>query len=451
MKTLAQLREELAAAREQAAELRGKATGADATAEDRAAYSAAVKAMRETLDLIKVMEDEEALDAKTVKPLAPAAGIGHNHPPAPFAMPKQSVPAEAKTLLGVAALTKSAIIARATGERVDPIKLLEDEGYGEYVQEQKGKALRQMQKAGVFSTVSSNVLLPQPVTGEILPILQPETTFLQGNPRRVQLTGGVFRQPRGVGSSTAAYVAEGAKKPVGAPTFGDMTLRAHKLAGIVYMTNEAQKWPVIDLEAYIRQDLRTVLGLKMDSAMYFGTGTGSTPTGIFNQAGITNLAATYTNPLRPTIGELDMLANNLMLTMTAANIARTGRWRWVMGYRTLGYLTTLRDGLGNAIYPTVEANGTWKGIPILVSNQVPENGGATTDEGTLGLVDFSHVVFAEEEGMVMKASTEASIDDGGTIVYLWQQNMSAVLAEMSHDVGLDNVKAVAKTTVRWGA
>jgi HK97 family phage major capsid protein len=137
--------------------------------------------------------------------------------------------------------------------------------------------------------------------------------------------------------------------------------------------------------------------------------------------------------------------------MTAANIARTGRWRWVMGYRTLGYLTTLRDGLGNAIYPTVEANGTWKGIPILVSNQVPENGGATTDEGTLGLVDFSHVVFAEEEGMVMKASTEASIDDGGTIVYLWQQNMSAVLAEMSHDVGLDNVKAVAKTTVRWGA
>jgi hypothetical protein len=37
------------------------------------------------------------------------------------------------------------------------------------------------------------------------------------------------------------------------------------------------------------------------------------------------------------------------------------------------------------------------------------------------------------------------------MVLLWQQNMMAILAEMEHDVGVDQPKAIAQVTgVRWG-
>jgi len=326
------------------------------------------------------------------------------------------------------------------------------------LKELDAKAREQRFKAGLASGVSGGVLLPQPVADEIIPILYPAATFLQGNPRRVQLIGGTYRQARGVGSATAAYVGEGAKKPVGAPTFDDIDMRSHKLAGIVYMTNEAAKWTIGRLEDYVRTDLQRVMGLKMDSAMYFGTGAGATPTGIYNQDGITvidgSAAGLFANSRAPTYAELDRIASRMMLALTGANIVRSDTWRWTMGYRFQQYLADMRDGNGNQIYPGVDdpVNPRWKGIRILVSNQFAENGGANTDEGDLGLVDFGHVLFAEEEGMTMKTSTEATIDDGGTLVLLWQQNMSAILCEMQHDVTLDQPKAAVRLThVRAGS
>lgn len=461
--TLAQLREKLKADRTKLSDLRGKAAAEGATPEDRAAYKAGVKACQDTLDLIKDAEEEERIDAQTSKAADAPAGGGEGDARRPYAAPKKSVKDEQKALLPVAARAKAAILNKqaaesGSGEFISPVDLLKNEGYGETLKELDSKAREQRHKAGISSTVSSGVLLPEPVADEIIPILYPAATFLQGNPRRVQLIGGTYRQARGVGSATAAYVGEGAKKPVGAPTFDDINMRSHKLAGIVYMTNEAAKWTIGRLEEYVRADLRRVLGLKMDSAMYFGTGSGATPTGIFAQPGITTLDGSgtglFANNRAPTVGELDRAASRMMLSLTGANIVRSETWRWVMGYRLMQYLADLRDGNGNAIYPGVDdpVNPRWKGIRILVSNQFAENGGVNTDEGNLGLVDFSHVLFAEEEGMTMKTSTEATIDDAGTLVLLWQQNMSAILCEMQHDVTIDQPKAVALlTNVRAGS
>lgn len=456
------LRQRLKDGRASLVDLKAKAFAENSSVDDMNAYENGLKACETTLGQIKQLEREQEIEAASTKAADEPAGMGHNSGDNPriYAAPKKSVKDEQKPLFPVAAQAKAAILNKqaqesGSSERVSPVDLLKNEGYGDLVKEFDAKAREQRFKAGLASTVSGSVLLPQPVAEEIISILYPETTFLQGNPRRVQLIGGTYRQARGVGSATAQYVGEGAKKPVGAPTFDDIDMRSHKLAGIVYMTNEAVKWTIGRLEEYVRGDLRTVMGLKMDSAMYFGTGVGATPLGIFNQPGITTIDAStlgFADPLAPTYAELDRIASRAKLALTGSNIVMGPRWRWVMGHRTKQYLADMRDGNGNAIYPTVEANNTWKGIPILVSNQIAENGGTTTDEGSIGLVDFSHVLFAEEEGMTMKTSTEATIDDGGTLVLLWQQNMSAILCEMQHDVALDQPKAaVYVTKVRWGS
>lgn len=464
MKTLKELRDALVKAKADLAELRGKAYGEKATDADVSAYEAKLQEAEGLLKQIRTREREEALDGAEAdeanREKEARGGVGHNGG-VPFAeVAEQEVPKEAKTLIGIAAAHKSALIQRHYGEKVDAFKLLESEGYGKFAKELKHKAQREFQKAaganGVLSTVSGGVLLPQPVTANVIPILRPETIFLQGNPQRRQLVGGVYRQPRGVGSSTANYIGEAELKPVGTVSFDDIDMRSHKLAGIVYISDEALKWSIIDLEAYIRQDLALTMGLKMDAAAFFGTGAGAIPLGILNQPGITiidaSAAGTFADPKNPTYTELDALASRLTLALTMRNIARTGQWRWTMGYRFMQYLIDMRDGNGNAIYPTVETQRTWKGIPILVSTSIAENGGATTDEGTLSLIDFRHVLMAEEESMTFKSSTEATIKDGDTTVFLWQQNMSAVLAEMAHDFTVDQPSAVAKAIkVRAGA
>lgn len=460
MDKLEQLRKRLSEAKARAKAARDAAHAEGATEEQIKAYSDAIKDATIVSNLLKAAEEEERLEALDTKDAnAPVGGAGNGH--TVYAEPELKVEKEQEPLLHIAAQLKCAIFNKqqqesGSSERMNPVELMKNEGYGTHLKRLHAKAMRQiMSKAAVgavVSTTGSSVLLPQPVAAEILPILRPETTFLQGNPKRVELIGGVYRQARGTGSATAAYVGEGEKKPIGKPTFDDLDMRAHKLAGIVVITNEAVKWTIGNIEQYIRDDLRTVLGEKMDSAMYFGTGSGANPTGLFNQAGITTFdglmaasPALFANNRKPTVGELDALATKMILSLTASNLRRNERWAWVMGYRFWSYLQDLRDGNGNAIFPTV-ANFQWKGIRILVSNQFPETGGANTDEGVLGLVDFSHVLYAEEEGMTMKTSTEATLNDDGTLVHLWQENKSAILAEMSHDVGIDNVKAVAQVT-----
>ena len=127
-----------------------------------------------------------------------------------------------------------------------------------------------------------------------------------------------------------------------------------------------------------------------------------------------------------------------------------------MSYRSLMALGQKRvgDNDGDLAYPEATLGGTpmWKGFPVLVSNQVATNLGAGTNETTIALVDFSHVLFGEEETIRMSMSDQATLDvDGaGELLHLWQQNMFAILAESEHDVGLRYAKAVVKATgIQW--
>ena len=130
-----------------------------------------------------------------------------------------------------------------------------------------------------------------------------------------------------------------------------------------------------------------------------------------------------------------------------------------MSYRTAMRLADMRvgDNNGELAYPTMQGIGQsqpvmWKGFPVIVMSQIPTNGGVTTDETTIALADFTHVLFGEEEGITMKMSDQATLDPDGTganLVHLWQQNMFAILAESMHDFGLRFAKAVVRATIRF--
>ena len=449
MKTIAELRADLRAKTDALDPLKQKALAENATAEDRAALKLQLDVIKAIEEQLALAEEAEAAEAKASRPATAPAGEGEGQGPDRVpAAPAEKTPYIRQLALVVGATFKA---GKGVGGR-EVLNLLEKEGYGGFVKELE-YACRVRGKA--VNTLVSNqggILVPAPLEGSIIPMLRPESTFLGANPTRVQLVNGQFKQPRGATGATAGYIAEGALKPVSTPTFDAISMLAKKLAGIVLITNEAEKWTVGAIADYIEADLRAALAQTMDLNAYFGTGAGASPVGIFNKTGVQTITPTFASATNPTLAELDAMANQFILAMTTNNLTASDRWRWVFAYRTALRLSAMRDGNGNLVFPElaglISGQARWKGFPAIVSGQVATNLGAGTDETTIGLVDFRHVLFGEEEGITVKTSDQATIDtDGaGTLVHLFQQNMSAILAEMSHDFGLRYAKAVVKAT-----
>jgi HK97 family phage major capsid protein len=433
--TLEQLRAALREKTGALATLRAKALGADASREDIDAYKALCKEVDDLIEKIDLAVVDEAREARITKaaaaPAGAAAGAGDGH----------------ATVLGLVAAAQ--IKSRSGGGT--PLEVLQEEGYTGLVD-----ALMKANNIKAVNTLVSadgGILVPTAQVGQIVDLLRVQSTFLAAGPTRVQLVNGQFVLGRAASGTSASYVAEGAAKPVSTPQFDSVSMRAKKLAGIVLLTKEAQMWTIGGIEQYIRDDLQRSMAVIMDLNAYLGTGAGASPTGILNKAGVTTVTQTFVAPTAPTAAELDSMATKMILAMTSNNLYANDRWRWIMSYRTAMKLAAMRDANGNLYYPGMQgvANGqaglSFWGFPVIVSSQIPTNGGAGTDETQIALVDFTHVLFGEEEGITMRYSDQATIDTNGlgtANVNLFQQNEMAILAESMHDFGLRFSKAVVK-------
>lgn len=367
------------------------------------------------------------------------------------ARPRVDMKPERKLL----ATTACQLKAHFSGEHV--MKVLADNGYGQIADELAD--LNGLSKSvNTLTSSAGGVLMPNPARGALMDLLYPESTFLQGGPQRVPLIGGAYEQPYGVTGGTASYIGEAAKKPITDLTFDKVSMKSKKLAAIVMITKEARRWLVPDIEAYVERQMRIFVPQAMNTAAYLGSGSGDNPTGLFNKSGIGSYAAStagyFLAVKAPTVQELDSITSRLKTHMTSRFIRQTPRWAWVMSERTLTYLQNLRIGANlDVAFPELRNdNPSWYNVRVLVEYALPQNLGTGTDETILALVNFDDVLFGEEEGLRTDVSDQATIDNSGTLVHLFQQNMIALLAEMMHDFGLQRAASVVKlTAVRWGA
>ena len=129
---------------------------------------------------------------------------------------------------------------------------------------------------------------------------------------------------------------------------------------------------------------------KIDTAFITGSGTGGVPRGLLNYTGVQEITA---------VGalSLDDLLDAIAL-MYSANVD-TARLRWLMPSRTFIALRKLKDANGLYILqPDATADVAFRllGIPVVVTNRIPTNGGAGTNEGSVVLADFSQIAVARD-------------------------------------------------------
>lgn len=277
----------------------------------------------------------------------------------------------------------------------------------------------------------------QNMTAEFAELLRPQTIIgrIDGL-RRVPFNVKVPRQTAG---SSASWVGEGSPKPVSALAFDQITLGMTKLAGIVVITDELARASSPSAEAIVRQDLIDTIVQTMDRDFVDPTNAGSAnvkPASIIN--GVTAVTASGTDA-----DDVRADVKALFAKFIAANLSLEGAV-WIMPATQALGMSMMLNPLGQAEFPGLTASGgTFFGLPVILSENVPANAGSGNPVTGAGariiLVKASEVLLADDGQTLLDASREASLQMNSTpdspasattvLTSLWQHNMIGIRAE----------------------
>lgn len=244
------------------------------------------------------------------------------------------------------------------------------------------------------STATASELTAVQVASTLIAPLEAASAFLAAGPRIVD-TAGPLRLPKMAPSTdqSANWVAQNVIIPETDPDFGELSLLPSTMQSIKTLTrysNELSRQSVVSLDQAIKDRLVADVAAAMDAQLFSATGDGITkPRGLFAHTGVQSI---------PTVGALtlDTLLDAQGLAL-AANVDLS-RTKWVMRSREFIKLRKLKDTAGKyLVEPDVTVAGQYRlfGVPVLISNRVPDTTGGTPT-ARAALVDFSQVVVARD-------------------------------------------------------
>jgi len=278
--------------------------------------------------------------------------------------------------------------------------------------------IQYVEKATLGTTTDPGFAAPLVQTdtykGDFLELLRNATIFdkLQGYrsvPFNVkingQLTGG-----------TAEWVGEGAKKPLTNPTFNNIEIKEHKLAAITVYTQELLRRADPAIDQLVLNDLIEATKALIDTT-FLGSQAQSdtTPAGILN--GVTAIT-----PSGTTAAQIESDLLKLIQTFIAANLTTDNAYFLMSETRAMQY-ALLRDALGNTYFNGMSFAGaarTLLGIPVVTSQSVGDK---------VILVKMSELLVAQDGGVDVAYSDQATLVDGSTTHNLWQENKFAIRVE----------------------
>jgi len=191
---------------------------------------------------------------------------------------------------------------------------------------------------------------------------------------------GVVDIPRQTGSSAAQWVAEDGSLTETDPTFDDVTLSPKTVGAMTSYSRRTLLNSSPSIEQIVRNDLASVIASAIDEKAIAGDGTGNTPVGILNTAGI-GLVAMGTNGGAPTWEAILALIAELE-TDNVEGSAFVSNSKVVKKARGTIKVT------GTDSVMLMEKPGELAGYPLAVTNAVPSNLTKGTANGTASALIF---------------------------------------------------------------
>lgn len=315
--------------------------------------------------------------------------------------------------IGFAQYARAKMIAALeakNGNFVSPVQVAKSMGYSKAVQ-------TFIEKATVGTTTDVGFASPlvdeNRFRGDFIDLLRNASVFdkLSGY-RNVPFNSKISGQLTG---GAAQWVGEGAKKPLTNPTFGEVKIGEHKLAAITVYTQELMRRADPSIDRLVRDDLIAAASTLIDTT-FLGAqaATDITPMGILN--GVTAVPSTG---VTAAAYEADIL--KLMETFVAANLSTDNSYILMSETRAM-QMALLRDPLGNTYFNGMGLTGARSllGIPVITSQSVGDK---------IIMIKMSEILVAQDGGVDVAYSDQATLVDGATTINLWQENKFAVRVE----------------------
>jgi len=272
--------------------------------------------------------------------------------------------------------------------------------------------------AGDLKRSTSGVLLPAQVSTEIWGGVQ-ESSAVMAASRQIALPGSGVSIPVVTGDSAAGWVAESAEKPVSHATLGNKTMTPYKLAVIETFSMEFRR-DLPALYAELARRLPNALAKKFDETVLAGTAPGS---GFDVLSGAPSLTVDGTNTYQ-----------DLVAVYNAVAAAGGDLSAWLASPSLQGQLLSSVDGFGRPLFVPDANNssvvGNILGRPVYGTRRTLVKSTTVGDDtGVAG--DFARsAIYGTVEGVQVDVSDQATVNDGGTQINLWQRNMFAIRAEI---------------------
>lgn len=272
-------------------------------------------------------------------------------------------------------------------------------------------------------------------------------------------TGGIpalrsvmFRVPliTQTGGGEGYWVGEGKAKPLTSLAFTRTTLEPLKVANICALTNESIRYSSPKSDVIVRDSLAAALRERLDEDFI---NPAKTAVAGISPASITNGADTVASS-GDTADDVRMDIRALWAKYTAANNPPSSGV-WVMSSNNAVALAMLTNPLGQPEFGTMSmSGGTLGGMPVIASDYV---------SSIVVLLNASDIYLADEGGIDIKSSTEASLEmsdapahdsitpTGASLVSMFQTNSTAILAERTVNwLRRRDPSVVYLTGVTWG-
>lgn len=170
--------------------------------------------------------------------------------------------------------------------------------------------------------------------------------------------------PRQTGGATAYWVAEAGAPTESQQAFDQVTLTPKTVGAYTDFSRKLMIQSSIDIEAFVRRDLATVLAIELDRAALHGSGSSNQPTGIAATAGIGSVVG-GTNGLAPTWAHIVGLE-----TEVAVDNADIGSLAYVTNAKVRGKLKGTEKASSTAQFVWSDSGTPLNGYNAVVTNQV---------------------------------------------------------------------------------
>ena len=282
-----------------------------------------------------------------------------------------------------------------------------------------------------ISRNTSGLLLPAAVSQEIWQATQ-HASVIQQLARPIILPGGGMDVPIITGDPVAAWVSETAEKPVSRSTFGSKNIKGYTMAVIEPFSNQFRRDHAALYQALV-QRLPGVLAKKFDrTALGFEASPGS---------GFDTLAAAPEFAIDGVAGAY----SGFLDAIDSVDDADADVSAWALSNKAEIAALRQTDGEDRPLFidrVTTEGSvGTILARPVFKSQNVK---GSDDVVGIGG--DWASAVWGYVEGLRIDISDQATLNDGGTALNLWQRNMFAVRVEFEVGFAVRDVNRFAKLT-----